>query len=231
LPYMRVFGFSEVQRNDILAFNHSIGDDLPVDMREEFVKRCVALPGDTLHIYEGKIKVNGEVLKSAEHVYYNYRIKTPAGDSLTFMEASTADSLSKKGITLILNSYPPDSYNPSVYPNYPSFKWNSDFFGPLYIPRQGDSIRLTQDNIYLYQRLVEKHEKAIIKLRNDSSFVDEHYALYYTFRQNYYFVIGDNRYNSIDSRVWGPLPESHIIGKISFVIFSGKKNKYFYRVR
>jgi signal peptidase I len=246
LPYIRFFGYGNIKRNDVLVFNYPLSQDVPIDIGEEYIKRCIALPGDSLQIINGQVYINRKKAKEPAHLYYRYTItvkeaidssvlkrlnisgRMPSEDGKQytfFMSRAQADSLAKqKSITSCsINFFAKDYYRPSVYPNYPSIPWNHDFFGPLWTPRAGDSILLNATSIYLYQRLIEKHEKISFTFRNDSAFIDKKYVQFYTFKQNYYFVMGDNRYDSKDSRDWGFVPESHIIGKATYVLYSNLK--------
>lgn len=252
LPYLRLPGYSHIKRNDIVAFNFSLTEELPIDLRQEYIKRCVALPGDTLSIRNGMVYVN-QLTNEPENIYnpytlvFNSQLDSSALKQLGittenssdntasefFMSAEKAASLLKTGTlkSLTLNLYDKDYYHPSIFPNYPSYKWNLDHFGPLYIPREGDSISLSTENLLVYQRIIERFEKAILSFKHDSVFVDGQYKRHYTFTQDYYFMIGDNRHNSIDSRHWGFIPESHIIGKASFILNSKTEGRNFSMIK
>lgn len=244
LPYLRVFGFSDIERNDVIAFNYSLTDELPIDMREEYIKRCVALPGDSLKIINGKVYVN-TALDEPVFIYKNYTVQSDKAidadvlqrlkiaENITttdnknysfFMSAAQADSLYKLPYIKSINLQPlsKDDYHPSVFPNYAELRWNVDFFGPLYIPREGDSILLDKNNIAIYQRIIERFEEGKFSFKNNTILINDKICKYYKFTQNYYFVMGDNRYNSIDSRNWGFIPESHIIGRADLILYSSQ---------
>jgi signal peptidase I len=189
-PYTRSLGYSEVKRNDIIVFNYPLEKDFPIDHRQEYVKRCMALPGDTFLVKNGTIYVNN--------------IPTSEPSTLLLNQNSK-----QKGM-LFDSSF----YNPSVFPNSSLIKWNLDYFGPLNIPKKGERISLTKNNLKLYERVIKNYENNELKMKGDSIFINNLQVTNYTFKMNYYFVMGDNRNNSIDSRFWGFVPESHLIGKV-----------------
>ena len=251
LPYLRFFGYGSIKRNDIIAFNFALTEDEPIDMREEYIKRCVAIAGDTLQIIDGNVFVNSR-LTSINTIYNNYTVTSslPLDTNILrklnvlkdaefinqtkysfYMSQQQADSLVKiKSVqSVIINQFPRDYYRPTTFPNHPSITWNYDFFGPFYIPKKGDSILLNPKNQILYKYVFEKFEKQAVTSKDSLTFVNGHQQKYYTFSQNYYFVLGDNRHNSIDSRTWGLIPQSHVIGKASVILSSSiNKNRSFF---
>lgn len=197
IPYLRIPGYSSVQYNDVIVFNFPMEDDVPVDIRKNYVKRCIALPGDTIRIKKGVVSIN----------------------QYAFVEPSTIISDSEHALDS-------NVYAPSVFPHSSQIKWNSDNFGPLYVPKKGELIDLNKENILLYKTVIEKHENNKFTLSNDSVFINDTYCTTYAFKMNYYFVMGDNRNNSIDSRFWGFVPEDHLIGKASFILSSKDKSPF-----
>ncbi len=193
LPYLRLPGYTNISRNDVIVFNLPTEKEIPIDERTLYVKRCIALPGDTLKIEKGIVYIDSKLLEVSQGVH----------DSI----------ISNK-----------TSYNPNFFPNDPFIKWNQDYLGPLYIPRKGDSIKLNRESISIYKQVIENFERNKIRFSNDTIYINNKKASYYTFKTNYYFALGDNRNNSIDSRIWGFLPETHIIGKASFILYSSNKN-------
>lgn len=246
LPYLRLFGSPDIERNDIVVFNYPREDEHPVDHRTYFVKRCVALPGDSFKIVDGMVYVNNELIDNGNNLQFNYHLKSEkildsafiAGHNLLeggkisdnkdysfTLTKDLADTLkSKTYITTIeRNIEKKDMWDEFVFPFNVHYKWNVDNYGSLKIPAKGDTIQLDTLNLCLFEKIISSYECNTLELKNDSIFINGLYSTTYIFKQNYYFMMGDNRHNSQDSRHWGFVPEDHVIGKATRIVFSNDK--------
>lgn len=287
--YHRLPGFGDVERYDNVVFNFPAGDTVilekqaaiyyhqvaqygrdhiwrnftvtsrPVDKRENYIKRCVGLPGDEIKIENSKLFVNGESAFQPEGLQYNYKIKTKYGfsreelieDDLSteffyHQEESKMSEYSFYSMALTDRNYhkikqmshvskveknilekgtmSQNGYYP-IFPNHPDYKWTRDNFGPLTIPSKGSTVELTFDNLPLYQRIIDVYEENDLEVKGNKIFINGKEAKKYTFKMDYYWMMGDNRHNSQDSRFWGFVPEDHVVGKAVFIWFSLDPNK------
>jgi signal peptidase I len=190
--YHRLNGFSQIKKGDVMVFVNPI-----VKMKTNiFVKRCVALPGDTLIIKNGQVKINGQLQSNPDMSKYAYPIK--------------ADNIGQERW---------------VYPKDSMFQWTIDNYGPLVIPKKGMTIPLNRYYYLLYERTIRKIEQQEIKQKNSQYYIKDSLITHYTFRHDYYFMMGDNRNNTVDSREWGFIPEDNIVGKAGLVLFSNNKER------
>ena len=310
LPYFRLPGLQDVKRNDIVVFSwpadtveqfFKITDKRirkPIDKKSNYVKRCVAIAGDTLEIRDGFVYINGEktVLPDRAKTQYSYRVTSSKGvTSAALIEAGAREidriyiatnmtqqqlngvapyltaspqngqqggiilRTGKDGIPLeVVRNYrlnikeianfereatltlegaeklrsnpaidsviryvmPRELTSESFFPNSPEYRWNLDNMGPIYMPEKGKTVTLTTENLPLYKKIIREYEGNTLDVQGTQILINGQPTTTYTFEQDYYWMMGDNRHRSEDSRYWGFVPNDHIVGKPVFIWMS-----------
>jgi len=236
----------------------------PVDKRENFIKRCVAIAGDTMEIRNGVVYINGKMSDippgsetnylletkgmplDMDMLYEEYGIREAAGevrrvgDNLyeIFLTREQVPIIGRlpfvQSLTPVVYNYPRDNKyvgGADIFPNDSVHcKWTIDNYGPLYIPAKGATIQLTEENYSRYERVIRTYEGNSFAYRDGVFYLNGKPATSYTFKQNYYWLMGDNRHNSLDSRYWGFVPEDHIVGKAWLIFFSWENGPRWNRI-
>lgn len=268
LPTFRLPGISEVKREDVVVFNvpgieennypnpnSAEWIDYPVDLKTNYIKRCVAIAGDVIQIKNHEVYVNGTKLADPPGLQLSYQViakdeinqrnldkldidPEDAGsgarinqDSVVYTMSLTEEKAQQlRALPYIISATAIIRQSPewNIYPTSKLAPWNADFYGPLTIPKKGMKIAINDSTLAFYGKMIRLYDhNEDVKIENGKLTIEGKEVTEYTFNQNYYFMMGDNRHNSLDSRYWGFVPEDHIVGKAFFIWLSLDKHASF----
>lgn len=259
LPTYRLPGFSSVKREDVVVFNVppkdlNDGKDYPIDLKTNYIKRCVAIAGDVLEIKDKQVIINGQSLTNPPDMQYSYLVTSkdeinernfekleldpddytylgrPENDKAVYQMFLTKAKVDELKALPFVTSVT-DDYRTNEGPDMRSFPgskytpWNGDNYGPLTIPKEGMKIQINDSTLAIYGGVIRDYDhNKDVKIEEGKLTIEGKPVTEYTFNQDYYFMMGDNRHNSLDSRYWGFVPADHIVGKGFFIWLS--INKY-----
>ena len=261
MPNPDYYTLCQERGRDVVRNNKDIFGDViyrPVDRRDNYVKRCLGLPGETLQIRDGIVYVNGKAVPQPKNVQYSYYVETDG----TLIDQKLLDELgismedygnarwdeygnplmidhsyrlpltaqmkkaleSKSWVKSIVRVKPDEREYRRTYPLGTDYGWTRDNYGPIWIPKKGAKIDLTLQNLPLYERCIKNYEGNTLEVKGNQIIINGQPATSYTFKMDYYWMQGDNRDNSLDSRYWGFVPEDHIVGTPSIILISFDKD-------
>jgi signal peptidase I len=240
--YRRIPGFARVKQGDVVVFDHPAPWS-----REKLVKRCVALPGDTIAIINNRRYVGGKEKAEPSSVKFSYCVytyeKELLEDSLNqygivardhlwqsngahhyAMTTGTANAFSNCTLvdSVVMDNFQIGAPGPQLFPHHRQY--TRENYGPILVPAKGMTVSLDSSNVILYKDVITQYESNTLEVENEIILINGKASKNYTFQLDYFFLVGDNRYHSMDSRYWGFVPEFSIIGKVGPVIYTGRRN-------
>ena len=250
MPNPDYYTLCQMYGRDVVRNNKAQFGDIiyrPVDRRDNYVKRCLGLPGETLQIKDGIVYANGKAIPQPERVQYLYYVETdgtPITDELydelgisnddrhgsgnqyvlLLTQEMKKNLQSKPWVKMVERIQPDPSETITTYPVGVDYGWTRANYGPIWIPKKGAKVDLTLQNLPLYERCIRNYEGNTLEVKGNQILINGKPATSYTFKMDYYWMQGDNRDNSLDSRYWGFVPEDHIVGTPAIILISFDKD-------